>query len=239
MGGRCCNHFLPIFYFMEQEIWKPVKGYENYEVSSFGRVRCLYYLSKLGKRVNTGNYLKFTINRNGYYICRLSGKTVKPHRLVCIAFHENKEDKPCVNHKDLNKLNNRADNLEWCTVQENARHAWDNGACLDSLKARMRFSLDEINQIQRRVSILGAKIVSENTGIPYSTIWKIATNSLLLLKDNHKKLGRRANKPILDINSGVYYMSAIELSKLIGITPKEIQRRLNGERINNTRYIYA
>ena len=224
---------------MEQEIWKPVKGCENYEVSSFGRIRSLYFFTKTGKFKPANTMLKFTINRNGYYIVKLRRKTFKVHRVVCLAFHENPFNKACVNHKDLNKLNNKADNLEWCTVQENTRHAWDTGACLNSLKERMNFSIDEINQIQKKVSIFGTKIVAKEMGIPYSTMWKIATNSYFLLKDKYKKLGKKPDKVILDTNSGVYYTSTNELSKLIGITPKEIYRRLNGERINNTRYIYA
>ena len=41
------------------------------------------------------------------------------HRLVAIAFIENKDSKPMIDHIDRNKQNNRVDNLRWCTLSEN------------------------------------------------------------------------------------------------------------------------
>lgn len=49
------------------------------------------------------------------------------HRLLAIVFIPNPENKPQVNHKDTNKLNNLLNNLEWSTVKENIQHSYDNG----------------------------------------------------------------------------------------------------------------
>lgn len=96
--------------------WKPVVGYENkYTVSDDGIV-----INRWGKE------LKGSIAHNGYRYVTLSNggiKNHKIHRLVANAFLPNHGNKPEVNHKDGNKLNNNVTNLEWSTRLENAHHA--------------------------------------------------------------------------------------------------------------------
>lgn len=105
------------------EIWKPIKDFESkYEISNLGRLR---------NKFNNHIY-KFT-NKNGDYFSAilyddLHKKSVRIHRLVAETFIENPNNYPVVNHKDMNKQNNRADNLEWCTCSQNNIHAIKNGA---------------------------------------------------------------------------------------------------------------
>ena len=116
------------------EVWKDIKGYEGlYQVSNLGRVKSLERIvirknglkQTIRKRIlkpqiDQGNYLRVGLNSNG------KRKYFFVHRLVCEAFHENSENKPCVNHIDENKANNTASNLEWCTVKENCNHGTRN-----------------------------------------------------------------------------------------------------------------
>ena len=78
-------------------------------------------------KTNDNKVFKKYITPNGYEQITV-GKGYKRkkylvHRLVAQAFIDNPENKPCVNHKDGNKLNNNVNNLEWCTYSENELHS--------------------------------------------------------------------------------------------------------------------
>ena len=108
-----------------QEIWKPVAECNGeYYVSSWGRVKSL----KFGKE----RILKPNLIGKGYPAVHISYFNKKQkcqiiHKLVAMAFIPNPDNKPQVNHKDGNKLNNHIDNLEWTTIKENIQHAYDTG----------------------------------------------------------------------------------------------------------------
>ena len=103
------------------EQWKDVEGFEHlYQVSNLGRVR------SLPRKTTSGRILKPATDKDGYLRVRLvDGKTSKNfrvNRLVALAFVPNPYGLPVVNHKDENKQNNRADNLEFCTVKYNTNY---------------------------------------------------------------------------------------------------------------------
>lgn len=101
-----------------KEIWKDVIGYEGrYEVSNLGNVRSVVF-RKNGKEkslalLNGRDYLLVKLYKDG------KGTMKRVHRLVAEAFIENPNNYPVVNHKNWDKHDNRAENLEWCTYSYN------------------------------------------------------------------------------------------------------------------------
>jgi hypothetical protein len=98
------------------EIWKDIHGFEG-----------LYQVSNQGKIRSRNSIRKTPISSNGYKIVKLCNHgTIKfclVHRLVAEAFIPNPNQLRFVNHKDRNRTNNSADNLEWCTQQYNNEYS--------------------------------------------------------------------------------------------------------------------
>lgn len=102
--------------------WKPIVGYENYEISEYGDIRNLNTGKIRKKRINSlHGYVEVDLYKNG----QCSWKRV--HRLVAEAFLDNPNSLPVVMHKDNDKTNNHYTNLEWGTVSENTKQAFDDG----------------------------------------------------------------------------------------------------------------
>lgn len=108
-----------------EEIWKSIPGYEgSYEVSNMGNVRSLdrIVLMKNGRsRFQKGRVLKTSGGKN-YILVTIGVVNYAVHRLVACLFVPNPQNLPVVNHKDENRFNNRADNLEWCTQRYNTNY---------------------------------------------------------------------------------------------------------------------
>lgn len=90
--------------------------------------------------------------------------TVFIHRLVAAAFVPNPQRKPFVNHKNGNKLDNRAVNFEWTTHAENIQHAYDTGLIN---KRRLSKAVVDLCTGQRFESVRDAATF---IGIPYPTV---------------------------------------------------------------------
>lgn len=140
-----------------REEWKPVKGYETrYEVSNMGRVR------------NHDGLILTPIERRGYLCLNfcVNGvrKDMKIHRLVAEAFIPNPDELPFINHKDEDKHNNQADNLEWCTAKYNCNYGTHNLRVSIGLTGKKKnWSDDGIEKIRKLRSkpVVG---IHKNTG---------------------------------------------------------------------------
>ena len=109
---------------MSEEVWRDVPGYEGlYMVSDMGNVLSLggrkgsEPMKVLRQSLMSSGYKKVCLRKNG------AAKNVSVHRMVAAAFVPNPNNKSEVNHKDGDKHNNMASNLEWVTKSENALHA--------------------------------------------------------------------------------------------------------------------
>ena len=107
----------------ESEVWKDVVGFEGlYRVSDKGKVHSVARKDSIGRkcggrmltpRYDKDGYLRVTLHKNGKH------KTRFIHRLVAGAFVPNPNGYSEINHRDENKVNNYANNLEWCTREYN------------------------------------------------------------------------------------------------------------------------
>ena len=145
------------------EIWRDIQGYEGiYKISNLGRVKSLNRIDSLGR--NVPEKIKAIVdNGNGYKVVNLKRngkqKLFTIHRLVAKAFIPNPDNLPCVNHKDENKANNYANNLEWCTHEYNNNY----GTC------RIRSAVSNVNNPK-----ISKKIRCVETGIIYPSIAEAA-----------------------------------------------------------------
>lgn len=133
----------------DDEIWKPidpkwVDGAENYQISNYGRSK------------NPNNLISDGTVDSGYISLWILKTRKRAHQLVALAFIENPENKPSVNHIDGDKKNNHVSNLEWVTASENTKHAHDSGL-INSKKTIVQYDLNG-NKIREFESIKAASI---------------------------------------------------------------------------------
>ena len=139
-----------------KEEWKEIEGFDGYYISNYGRVSGVLV-----------PILKTHITKNGYEKIVLVGNNrtktnLEIHRLVALAFIKNPENKQTVNHIDGDKLNNNVNNLEWSTLSDNIKHAYQIG-----LKEKTKIISKE--NIKRAVNAKKKKVLCLDTGRVYES----------------------------------------------------------------------
>lgn len=155
------------------EKWITINGKPNYEVSNLGQVR----------NKTTGKILaQYKTSTSDRWFVKIHKKNCNVARLVATAFIPPIEGKEYVNHIDGNKLNNRADNLEWVNRSENEKHAFANGLKTPTRGERSGMAKATQEQVDyiRSVYVAGSRdfstrALAKKTGLSKSTIQAITS----------------------------------------------------------------
>lgn len=170
----------------EKEIWKPL--FEENIKKDLGRLDGVFLVSNLG-RIKDGlndkilnpsiweDYQVVTLYHNFKDITGISEictKTLSVHRIVASVFVPNPDNLPYVNHKDENKLNNMADNLEWCDPKYNRQYGTGSKRMVETKKKNG--SIQKIHQLTLDGEYIAeyetTKIASLETGVSVSAIYQ-------------------------------------------------------------------
>ena len=205
LANRGSNKLLSCAKIFMKGVKMKYKNYYNYKIFENGDVYSNFTKKFLKTDINNG-YASVTlfINKKPFRI--------KVHRLVALLWlDENKENKPTINHKDGNKLNNHYTNLEYATYYENNKHARDNNLNNVSKSNSNRWKIKEFREKT-------SKNISQ--GIINSGKMKGIKNP-------------NAKYIITDVNNKIYTRQ--ELSKIINrslsFTDEKIRQAYNGKKI--------
>ena len=139
------------------EEWKVIDGYDDYYVSNLGRIKSLKGKNPriLKQNFNAHGYLQVSLSKNNIR------KTYRVNRLVANAFISNPNNLPQVNHINCDKTDNRVENLEWCSISHNTKHAFDNDLCVKGEKHhKSKLKIEDVifiknsNLSQRKLALM-------------------------------------------------------------------------------------
>ena len=150
---------------IENEIWEKYPLENEVLVSNLGRIK-----------IKDNNPTYGTLRKNGYCDVKIFSnkekkyKTYRVHRLVCLTFLKNSENKPFVNHKDENRSNNKIENLEWMTNKENVNHSLNlNNRVKENKRSKIVIQIDpETNKVIKEYQSIS--VASRETKANYNSI---------------------------------------------------------------------
>ena len=153
---------------MKDEIWKSVKGYENYyEISNYGNFRSIdrtIVRSDGVIQLRRGKMITPIANQDGYLQAKLcrdgNSHTIRIHRLVAEAFIPNPNNLPEINHKDCNRKNNRVDNLEWISHIDNVQYSSNQGKYIHTGESNPNFGNKKLKEYYAKYPEEAKRILS-------------------------------------------------------------------------------
>lgn len=162
---------------MEKIIWKPLRGFDGYEVSNRGGVRNMNWRSpgrvrELHPCYDRDGYMMVCLTVNGHQ------KNYRVHRLVAMTFlpTENMENLH-VNHKDENRANNCVENLEWVTCAENNNYGYHNKRMSTSKRNRRSIPVEQYDLQGNLIAVWpSAHEVKRKLGFDHAMIARCCTH---------------------------------------------------------------
>lgn len=157
--------------------WRPVPGFEDVFLASPGG---------LVRSVRTGRLLRQRVHPNGYALIstRVGGRAGRAvcqrvHRLVAKAWVPGETvERRIVHHRNGDRLDNRACNLEWVTSSENSRYALASGAATRARGAASASAkLTEadvltLRRLYRGKSLTGVRALAARYGVDHGTLYQ-------------------------------------------------------------------
>ena len=162
-----------------EEIWKDIVGYEDYMISNTGRIirkGMTIQRKSHGDFYSPQEELKLSADKDGYLktALRKDGKRkyLRVHRLVAMTFIANPNNLPVVNHINGVKNDNRVENLEWCTVSQNTKHAFDKLGRKGNKTTNKTVVMIDKNT-KEEVKVFGSiKEASDYAGVHIASVWQ-------------------------------------------------------------------
>lgn len=162
--------FVAFSFYKIMEIWKKIEGFENYEISNFGRVKSTNFgNTKVLIQEKVKGYLRVTFSKNNVQ------KRFLVHRLVAKYFIKNNVNKICVNHIDGNKTNNNYFNLEWVTYSENEKHSYNTLGKINAIRKLLQCQIIDI----RTNCIKGTNQNNKGNVIDFMLKYNVSRNTIL------------------------------------------------------------
>lgn len=220
-----------------EELWKPLPDYEDhYAVSNYGQIK----RTKQARGTRSGKVLKPHKMANGYMAVTVSvnceERIVYVHRAVARAFLEPEDGKYYVNHKDGDKSNNHAGNLEWVTAQENCIHSLYTLSNIDSYGALTEAQVLAIRDDNRTQAAIAAEY-----GISQMLVCRIKRGEMYMRYGGKIINAKRAvphrltDEEVLEIRASD--KSGVVLARQYGVASSTISRIRNGQRRNTFKEI--